>query len=499
MVLTTRRYPIYYLPITKCGSTFLKSLFFALDHDGPPPSGIHDEARLLRAADLSTGFIAGSRFGFAVLRDPAERVVSFYLDKIARQGPGSFPEIRALLVREAGLRFDPSGGSERGSETGPEAELEAHRQNVMRFAVWLEANIAGQTALPVNPHWRPQARRLRRAAPLELAHLTLDGLSWQLPMLLAPAIPDIVDRMTEIAARNPTSAAMARAILTPQVAAELTRIYRRDAALVAQARAVWARRRDRGWRNGGRTPRTGSQIIRLTAAHRAPLIFLAVPKSGCTLLRNLAYLIDHGRPHPDPLAIQAERCLHSQAFSTQSHNGRAFMMLRDPVARFLSLYFDKVIGDGPHAFPWIAQRLAQQRGFSQEATLSAAQHRANCHVLMGFLERRVRSRPAGQVNPHWRPQAAFAARARRFGLRGLTLEGVGTQLPAHLGDVVPGLEAMLARLGRLNTSARPDRPADDVLVDARLERRILALYGADRSLHQRVTAAWGTNGRAPLL
>ncbi|MEL6235337.1 MAG: sulfotransferase family 2 domain-containing protein, partial [Pseudomonadota bacterium] len=222
-------------------------------------------------------------------------------------------------------------------------------------------------------------------------------------------------------------------------------------------------------------------------------------KSGCTLLRNLAYLIDHGRPHPDPLAIQADACLHSAAFSAGRHDGRAFMMLRDPVARFLSLYFDKVMGDGPHAFPWIAERLAQRPGFAQAAELSAAQHRANCHLLLGFLERRVGTRPAGQVNPHWRPQVAFAARARRFGLRGLTLEGVATQLPAHLGDAVPGLAAMLARLGRLNTSTRPDRPPDHLLVDARLEGRILALYGADRSLHRHVTAEWAAEGRAPLL
>ncbi|MEL6236921.1 MAG: sulfotransferase family 2 domain-containing protein, partial [Pseudomonadota bacterium] len=424
MVLTTRRYPIYYLPITKCGSTFLKSLFFALDHDQPPPAGIHDEARLLRAADLSAAFIAGSRFGFAVLRDPAERVVSFYLDKIARQGPGSFPDIRAVLERDAGLRFDPDAG------------VEAHRRNVQRFGAWLKANIAGKTDLPVNPHWRPQARRLRRAAPLELAHLTLDGLSWQLPMLLSPAVPGIADQMAKISARNRTSTEMAQSILTPEVAAGLNRIYRRDTALVAQARAVWVRRRDRGWRNGPQAPRPGAQTasaqtasattgaptrptIRLTTAHRAPLIFLAVPKSGCTLLRNLAYLIDHGRPHPDPLAIQADACLHSAAFSARRHDGRAFLMLRDPVARFLSLYFDKVMGDGPHAFPWIAERLAQRPGFAQAAELSAAQHRANCHLLLGFLERRVGTRPAGQVNPHWRPQVAFAARARRFGLRGL--------------------------------------------------------------------------------
>jgi len=236
----------------------------------------------------------------------------------------------------------------------------------------------------------------------------------------------------------------------------------------------------------------------LTASLRHPeFAFMAVPKSGCTFLRNLAYILDHGRHHPDPLAIQADDCLYRMRIAPQGADGTAFIVLRDPVARFLSLYFDKVIGGGPHGFGWIARRIAQRVRFRTGPGLSLAEHRRNCHHLADYIARRIARQGAEEVNPHWRPQSVFAAKAGRFGLRALTLEGLAHQLPAHLGAAIPGLAATMGRLGRLNTAPRPE--GVEGLVDAGLESRILQIYGPDRALHEAVGRAWERDGKAPRL
>lgn len=478
MMLTTRRYPVYALTITKCGSTFVKNLFWFLDHDAPHPAGdrIHDRPEdLLRADDLDPAFIRASRFRFTVLRDPADRVLSLYLDKLWGDGPGSFLDLRARLVRERGLDLDPG------------LDAEGHGRNLERLLPWLAADL-GRPGAEVNPHWRPQVHRLRRARAMAPVALLLDGLDWQLPAFLGPAVPGIAEAMAAVTARNRAPRAFRREeVLTPDLAARLRALYPEDAARVETARAEWERRRAAGWRNparGAARPARGEAVLRLTGTHRTPLAFMAVPKCGCTFLRNLAYLIDHGRPHPDPLGIQADRCLVTVEVSARSHGGRAFLVLRDPVARFLSLYFDKVAGSGPHAFPWLAERLAARGGFAAGPGLGPEAHRRNCHVLLDFIESRFAREGPEAVNGHWRPQAAFAARARPFGLALLPLGDLGPRLAALHARTIPELPALIARLGPLNPSAaRPD------ILDPALEARILALYPGDRALHAEAQAA----------
>ncbi|HEU0221602.1 MAG TPA: sulfotransferase family 2 domain-containing protein [Paracoccaceae bacterium] len=492
MMLTTRRYPVYYLPITKCGCTYLKNLLYFLDHDRPHPAPdrIHeDEGALMRAGDVPPAFIRESRFAFTVLRDPLDRFLSLYFDKIWGEGPGSFPSLRAMLARELGL------------DLARDLDAEGHRVNCRRLIGWIGANLARETPEPVNPHWRRQSSRLRRARAMAPVPLILDGLDWQLPRFLGPAIPDLAARMQEVTARNAAARPVpAETLATPDLAALVHEVYREDAARVARARADWARRAAGGWENLATSrprPAPAAPTISLTTTHRYPVHFLAIPKAGCTFLRNLFYLLDHGRPHPDPLAIQADGCLVSEKVAADGHRGRAFLVLRNPIDRFFSLYFDKVIGPGPHAFPWIAANLAERRGFHSGRRLGLAQHRENCDRLIGFIASQIARDGAGAVNGHWRPQVEFAARARPFGLRALTLEGLADQLPRHLGQLVPDLPALMARLDARNPSARPAKA--EAILDERLESRILAVYGPDRELWSRVTEAWAAEGRAPLV
>jgi hypothetical protein len=489
--LTTRRAPIFYLPITKCGCTWLKNLLYHIDHDREHPAGdrIHeDPGALVSAAGTDPALIRASRFAFVVLRAPEERLLSLYFDKIWGDGPGTFASLRLRLAAEAGL------------DLARDLDVAGHGRNLARLIEWLGANLAGQTAVPVNPHWRRQSQRLRRAGDIAPERLSLDGLGWQLPMLLAPAVPTIARRMQAVTSRNAAPRPVpAAALLTPELCRAVRRVYAEDAENAAAARAAWVARRATGWENRDPAlPRPGRGVprLQLVASHAAPLRFLPVPKCGSTWLRNLAYLLDHGRPHPDPLAIRRDAMAAHVAIDPGPGGANGFLVLRDPVDRFLSLYADKLLGGHARAMPWIAEALVP-RGFRTGPRLSPAAHRANCRLLLEHIGERIARQGAHAVNPHWRPQTAFAEAARPFGLAALLLEELDRQLLARCGAAIPGLAALLPAVPGRNASAPPFRRSD--LLTPALERAILAIYGPDRDLHRRVRADWAATGTAPLV
>lgn len=490
MLLTTRRFPIYYLPITKCGSTYMKNLFYHIDHgeEHPQSSEIHTQIHdLLRAGFVDGDHIRDSRFAFAVIRDPMDRMLSLYFDKIWGEGPQNFGRLRTALSRETGIKLDRN------------LSLEDHRRNTLILAEWLEANLAFKTTEPVNAHWRRQSTRLKRTRNMALDHLVLEGLDWQLPMFIGPAVPELDGHMSAVKSRNTTKRPVAKAeLLTPDLQKIVDRAYGYDTELVSAARSRWHHRREKGWTNERALHPVAIDAprLRLTTTQAGTLTFMAIPKAGCTFLRNLAYLIDHGRTYPDPLAIQADKCLAKCDLPVEDVVARrGFVVLRDPIARFISLYFDKVIGDGPHAFPWIAERLVERRDFHIAPDLTVEQHRQNCFKLLNFIESQFDAQGRDAVNVHWRPQTAFAEKVSPFRLRGLVLEEISDQLPRHLDGLVPDLTRLMSRIETRNASASP--VTRQALINGRLESRILELYGPDRELHASVQDAWNRLGQAP--
>jgi len=104
--ITTRRHPIYYMAITKCGSTFLKHLLYVLDHDAvhEDPDYIHDYSEdFIRTDKTPAELLQSSAYTFTVLRKPASRFLSLYFDKIYGEGPQNFPDMRFEIARDCGL------------------------------------------------------------------------------------------------------------------------------------------------------------------------------------------------------------------------------------------------------------------------------------------------------------------------------------------------------------------------------------------------------------
>ncbi len=482
--LTTRRHPIYYMPITKCGSTFLKNLFYVLDRDAPhdSPDYIHDHPDDLLRADFAPGArLKASPYTFTVLRKPTSRFMSLYFDKIYGEGPQNFPEIREIIAQECGL--DLSRG----------LDATAHRENCNRLIGWIGKNLSGDTELDVNPHWRPQHMRLGTVEHLSVELLTLDGLDWQLPHLLRDVVPDLDAKLAMARSRNATAYPVAPAdILDDDLEWKINDLYADDYVLYQHIHRRWSVLKDQQLPAPDDAPR-----LNVLTTHTQNFNIVTMQKAGCTYLRNLTYRLDHGRAHPEPGAIAADGCLaHASKTEDALSSGVSVIVLRDPYARFFSLYFDKVWGESQQAFPWIAKQLSKNRRFRASRELSEAEHHDNCCRFIGYLEKRFKERPVEDLNPHWQPQIVKAKRAARFGLIPVMLEDFDAQITQISEGRIKGLEEALAEGAHRNATEKPIAP--EALLSPWIKERLQALYAEDIALVDRVRAGWAT-GTVPHL
>ncbi len=175
----------------------------------------------------------------------------------------------------------------------------------------------------------------------------------------------------------------------------------------------------------------------------------------------------------------------------------SFFVLRDPVERFFSLYFDKAIGPEATRFGWIAETLKTNRTFHDGPGLTIDQHRENCQSLLLFVKARLNGQTEGAINPHWSRQITRMRGALRFGLKPLLLERLEPQLLEIAEGRIPPLEAALAMVKNRNRSPRVVA-AEDILTPA-LYADIAALYPEDIELYDLVKTGWDMLGHPPAI
>ena len=146
-VVTAARVPLVYLNLPKSGSTTVQNhlLFIAEGRYAERPEAIHQHAGLRRSRedDDATHALIGRQLAagavvFTFVRDPGRRLYACFNEKIVQTGRHSFLAIRHELERDWGLRFPPAG------EAMPLAQW---RETFARFVTFVEANVAGDTAI----------------------------------------------------------------------------------------------------------------------------------------------------------------------------------------------------------------------------------------------------------------------------------------------------------------------------------------------------------------
>ena len=235
--------------------------------------------------------------------------------------------------------------------------------------------------------------------------------------------------------------------------------------------------------------------ITLTSAQSQPFNCMISLKVGSTFLRNLIWLLDHGTPYStDEKAFPSglpSRTLTRAELADQV----AFFVVRDPIARFFSLYFDKIVGKPENRFHFITDKLKEHRVFHDGTDLTPDQHRENCMSLLGFISVRLRGQMKGPINPHWNKQITRLTPAIEIGLTPLMLEKLEPQLLQISAGKVDGLAEALAKVRSRNRSPKPIT-VDEVLT-SEIYQKICSLYPEDIQLYDLVKTGWELNGHPP--
>lgn len=231
---------------------------------------------------------------------------------------------------------------------------------------------------------------------------------------------------------------------------------------------------------------------RLFTTHKVPLRYLVIPKCGCTFVKNLLWRIENGADHTQPIRVHDDdsRFLRASELGLTEEDIRkenhAFTVIRNPVDRFFSLYTDKVIGPGWEKYVPLRKTLMEGYGLNPDL-ISAEGHRANCEILIDWLERNLRDEIDLPKEAHWTPQHYRGALIKKFDLKILILKDIADQLPVLVRDLLPDIEQTLAGLEE-NRSAKPVAKGDILVPE--LRKRINTVYARDRDLFQKARDAW---------
>lgn len=107
---------------------------------------------------------------FAVLRHPVARAHAAFCDRVLLDGPGSFPELRANLIKVHKLKIPQAAPDLNDLDAYDHI---AHKHAFLGFLKFLKNNLAGQTSIRVDPSWSSQLTLLQGMAQFAVPDLVL--------------------------------------------------------------------------------------------------------------------------------------------------------------------------------------------------------------------------------------------------------------------------------------------------------------------------------------
>jgi hypothetical protein len=205
---------------------------------------------------------------------------------------------------------------------------------------------------------------------------------------------------------------------------------------------------------------------------RSNFLYYQITKCGCTFIKTLINQID-GRPHdatPEKIKWANDGTL-------------AFVVVRDPIDRFLSLYFDKLLTG-----PSLMAKDFKRRGLVNSDAATVPQHEKNCLRALGRIKQTVDARILSQMNVHWRPQIYRLHKISKLNVHMLTLDGLTWQMEHLLQNHCSDLAAQVATCGRQNISPKPIAPS--LLKTTAIREQISSIYAADEAIYADVNRHW---------
>lgn len=238
---------------------------------------------------------------------------------------------------------------------------------------------------------------------------------------------------------------------------------------------------------------------RLFVVEGLPLRYLVIPKCGCTYVKNVLYRLKNGRSHDNPIRVHDSDGNFKRAIdiglkpSDIEREEFAFTVIRKPVDRFLSLYTDKIVGNGRKNYVPLADTLVQKRGLVENAS-SINEHRRNLDILIDWLSENIQSEIDLPKEAHWTPQIYRQNIMKQCNLKILLVEKLTPQLEIILDDIIPNAAVFLSDIER--NSSRSAYSKSDLLTND-LRKKVSTTYSMDQKLYQRARKSWNELGERP--
>lgn len=219
--------------------------------------------------------------------------------------------------------------------------------------------------------------------------------------------------------------------------------------------------------------------------------FLSIGKNGSSSTLRVLYEMEFGHPltvrYASPLDINPSAVIHQlsdagvfaraldrgmSAAAVRDADMLRLMVVRDPMARAVSAY-RYFCRSNAEAAPWFVRdrlRIDAAVGFDWSYMPGTVE---GFRRFLRYIELEVETTGAGALDPHWRPQTAFApADVWVPGLIGRmeAMETFYAELAERLGKPAP------ARAPREN---RQDGDAEELMGDKAARRMVEAIYRAD--------------------
>ena len=238
-------------------------------------------------------------------------------------------------------------------------------------------------------------------------------------------------------------------------------------------------------------PTPGPQLERLLSCRNLPIRYLFIPKCGCTFVKNLLWRLDNGKIYPNPTRIHdvMDEFARASQFDLTVEQVRAedhcFVVLRNPVDRFLSLYFDKVVGEGYKKFVPLRETL-KNYGLNVEAR-DPADHTRNCMIMIDWIETNLTTNNELPRDAHWSHQHWRGDTIKGFNMKMITISNLNSRLWLLLSDIIPDVEEIISQMERYATNSKDRKES---VLDATVKNRINKVYRRDREIYEKLRDVW---------
>ena len=226
--------------------------------------------------------------------------------------------------------------------------------------------------------------------------------------------------------------------------------------------------------------------------HALPLIYLNIPKSACSTIKNHLYYIEHGKYASDPLAIHsidglikskgggAGASAHFTRVLARKH--LVFTFVRHPGKRAYSCFSEKIVHISKYSFPKVREHLISDYGcdFSgiDVARYDLDIHRRNFVAYLRFVKANRLGETPLRRDAHWESQTTMIKKFEND----FVIDFIGRveDFQKHFEFVLSELkcEKMPDLNLRFNEGPTPPFTYDQIL-DDEVEDLLLEIYRAD--------------------